>query len=146
MVDIFRLRVVIDTNIVFEGLTKQGSASGLIIEAWSARLLNVYLSNSLAYEYESVLSSKYSPDRWQQTKPILRRLIDLARFVTIYYTWRPMSPDPGDEHVIDCALNANACIITSNVKDFRQAQREAGLPIFTPVEFINQISTTERGN
>ena len=28
------LRAVIDTNVVFEGLTKQGGVAGVIIEAW----------------------------------------------------------------------------------------------------------------
>ena len=35
------LRIVIDTNVVFEGLTKQGGASGLIIDAWLAGLMMV---------------------------------------------------------------------------------------------------------
>jgi len=46
--------VVIDTNVVFEGLTKQGGAAGLIIDAWLAGLLEVYISNALAYEYENL--------------------------------------------------------------------------------------------
>ena len=52
------LCVVIDTNVVFEGLTKQGSAAGLVIDAWLAGLLQVHVSNALAYEYEDVLSRK----------------------------------------------------------------------------------------
>ena len=47
-------RVVIDTNVVFEGLTKQGGAVVLAIEAWLAGLLTVYVSNTLAYEYVDV--------------------------------------------------------------------------------------------
>jgi len=30
------MRAVIDTNVVFEGLTKQGGVCGLIIDAWRA--------------------------------------------------------------------------------------------------------------
>ncbi len=44
------LHLVIDTNIVLEGLTKQGSASGLIIEAWLAELFIVHISTAIAYE------------------------------------------------------------------------------------------------
>ncbi|MBE9061097.1 putative toxin-antitoxin system toxin component, PIN family [cf. Phormidesmis sp. LEGE 11477] len=51
-------RVVIDTNVVFEGLTKRGGAAGLAIEAWLAGLLTVYVSTALAYEYVDVLSRK----------------------------------------------------------------------------------------
>ena len=74
MTDIFSLPIIVDTNVVFEGLTKQGSVSDFIITAWLAGLLNVYASNALIYEYESTLSNKLSPTRWQQTKPILRRI------------------------------------------------------------------------
>lgn len=139
MTDIFSRPIVVDTNVLFEGLTKQGSASGLIVSAWLAGALNVYVSNTLAYEYESTLSNKLSPIRWQQTKPILRRLLNHVQFVPIYYSWRPLSPDPGDEHVIDCALNANATLITANLRDFRKAQEEVGLSVLSPVEFVNQL-------
>lgn len=137
MTDIFSLPIVVDTNVVFEGLTKQGSASDLIVTAWLAGLLNVYVSNALVYEYESTLSNRLSPTRWQQAKPILHRMLSYVQFVSIYYSWRPLSPDPGDEHIIDCALNANATVITANVRDFRNAQTDAGLPVLSPVEFVN---------
>jgi predicted nucleic acid-binding protein len=39
-------RIVVDTNIVFEGLTKQGGASGLIMDAWLAGLMVVCVSNA----------------------------------------------------------------------------------------------------
>ena len=58
------MRVVIDTNVVFEGLTKQGGAAGLLIDSWLAGLLEVYISDALAYEYIDVLSRKLSPPRW----------------------------------------------------------------------------------
>ena len=139
MTGIFNLPIIVDTNVVFEGLTKQGSASDLIVTAWLAGLLNVYASNALLYEYESILSNKLSPPRWRQTKPILRRMLSHVQFVSIYYSWRPSSPDPGDEHIIDCALNANATVVTANVRDFKQAQMEAGLAVLSPVEFVNLL-------
>ena len=100
------LRVVIDTNVVFEGLTKQGGAAGLVIDAWSAGLLTVYVSDALAYEYVDVLSRKLSEKRWQTLRPVLGKLLDLCQFAAIYYSWRPTSPDPGDDLVVDCAMNA----------------------------------------
>jgi predicted nucleic acid-binding protein len=127
-------RVVVDTNVVFEGLTERGGAAGLIIDAWLAGLLQVYVSNGLAYEYADVLSRKLSEARWQRLKPVLGTLLSQARFVVIYYSWRPISPDPGDEHVIDCAMNAGATVITSNVQDFETARQALGLRVVTPVE------------
>ena len=129
-------RVVLDTNVIFEGLTKKKTASGLIIDAWFAGLLQVCVSNALAYEYRDVLSRKLSPTRWEQAQIVLKTLLAKAAFTPIHYSWRPASPDPGDDLVIDCVMNANALLITSNIKDFRKATVELGLQVMTPVEFV----------
>ncbi len=135
------LRVVIDTNVVFEGLTKQGGAAGLVIDAWLAGLLQVHVSNALACEYEDVLSRKLSETRWQELKPVLGTLLSCAQFTTIYYSWRPISPDAGDDLVIDCAMNASAIIITSNLRDFKSARESLGLQVMTPVELVIQLAS-----
>lgn len=131
-----KFRCVIDTNVLFEGLTQKGGAAGLLVDAWLGRMPEVCVSNALAYEYAEVLSRQLSPHRWQQMRPVLETLLDRARFVTIYYSWRPISPDPGDDHVIDCAMNAGAVVITSNLRDFQSASIALGLRVFTPVEAI----------
>lgn len=132
-------RVVIDTNVVFEGLTKQGGASGLIIDAWVSGLIQVCVSNALMCEYEDVLSRKLSLTRWQTLQPVVDLLLSQAEWTIIYYSWRPTSPDPGDDLVIDCAMNANALIVTSNVRDFQRAVKFFGLQVLTPVEFVIQF-------
>lgn len=134
------LRVVIDTNVVFEGLTKQRSAAGFVIDAWLASLMQVHVSNALAYEYEDVLSRKLSQVRWQELKPVLGTLLSPSQFTTIYYSWRPTSPDAGDDLVIDCAMNANAIVTTSNLRDFRNARESLGLQVMTPAELVTKLA------
>lgn len=103
-----RIRAVIDTNIVFEGLTHRGGPAGVIISAWMAELFQSCVSQALAYEYEDVLARKLAPRRWERIRLVLDALLDRAELVTAYYSWRPSSPDPGDEHVIDCAMNVRS--------------------------------------
>ena len=134
------LRAVIDTNVLFEGLTKQGGAPGLIVEAWLASLFHPCVSNALAYEYADVLSRKLSAKRWQDIGPTLGMLLSQAEFTTIYFSWRPSSPDPADEHLIDCAMNAGAIIVTSNIKDFKNAQSSLGLSVMEPVDFVTELA------
>jgi len=141
MLEPLPIHVVIDTNVVFEGLTKQGGASGLIVDAWLAGLFHAHVSNALAYEYAEVLSDKLSKARLQRLQPVLGKLLDRADFVTIYFTWRPSSPDAGDEHIIDCAMNSGATVVTSNVRDFQQAKHALGLRVITPVEFVKQLAS-----
>jgi putative PIN family toxin of toxin-antitoxin system len=135
------LRVVIDTNVIFEGLTKQGGAAGLIIDLWLAYLLEVCVSDAIAYEYEDVLARKLNKQRWQKIQPVLGALIHRAQFIAIYYSWRPTSPDPSDDLVIDCAMNAGAIVVTSNTRDFQKARESLGLEVITPTELVNMLDT-----
>lgn len=135
-----KLRVVIDTNVVFEGLTKKNGASGLIIEAWLAGFIDVFVSNALVYEYVDVLSRKLSMRKWEMAQTALRTLLAQAHFKVIYYSWRPSSKDPGDEFVIDCVMNANAILVTYNQKDFREAQRDLKIYVLRPEQFVKLMA------
>jgi predicted nucleic acid-binding protein len=138
------LQIVVDTNVLLEGLTKQGGASGLIIDAWLAGLMVVCVSNALAYEYHDVLSRKLSEARWGTLQPVLGRLLDIAQYTNIYFSWRPTSPDAGDDLVIDCAMNAGAIVVTSNIRDFRSAKASLGLRVMTPVQFVSLLALGEK--
>ena len=138
------LRIVVDTNVLFEGLTKQGGASGLIIDAWLAELMVVYISNALAYEYDDVLSRKLSEARLRKLQPVLGQLLGIAQYTNIYFSWRPTSPDAGDDLVIDCAMNAGAIVITSNIRDFQSAKESLGLRVMTPVQFVSLLALGEK--
>jgi predicted nucleic acid-binding protein len=144
MSDFPLLRIVVDTNVVFEGLTKQGGASGLIIDAWLAGLVVACVSNALACEYDDVLSRKLSEKRWKKLQPVLGYLLDIAHYTNIYFSWRPSSPDAGDDLVIDCAMNAGAIVVTSNIRDFRNARNSLGLQVITPVEFVGLLASGEQ--
>ena len=140
MVNQTETKVVVDTNVLFEGLTQQGGASGLIIDWWRQDLINVYVSNALAYEYIDVLSRKLSIQRWLETKPILGFLLRKTHFTIIHYSWRPTSPDAGDDLVIDCAMNSNAIVVTFNVRDFNTAIESLGLQVMTPIQFVKKLT------
>jgi len=137
---VVRLRAVIDTNVVFEGLTRRGGAPGAIMDAWAAGLFQPCISDATAYEYADVLSRKLTPARWESTQPNLDALLEQADLVVIHFCWRPNSQDPGDEHIIDCAMNARAAVVTSNVRDFSLARTNLELPVLEPVEFLTLLT------
>lgn len=78
-------RVLVDTNVLFEGLTKQGGAAGLIVDAWLTGWIVVCVSNARACEYEDVLSRKLSAVRWQEIPQVLALLIEEVQFIDIYF-------------------------------------------------------------
>lgn len=135
------MRAVIDTNVLFEGLTRNAGACTVIVDAWLAELFTVCVSQALAYEYEDVLSRKLSPANWKELSVVLGTLLNQSQYVRLNFTWRPASNDPGDDKVIDCAMNANAAVVTYNRRDFRQAVRQLGLTVLSPQEFVSRLAT-----
>jgi hypothetical protein len=41
--------------------------------------------------------------------------------------------------VIDCAMNAGAPVVTTNVRDFRLAQQSLEMVVMTPIEFVMEL-------
>ncbi len=138
------IRAVIDTNVLFEGLTKTGGAAGLVVDAWLNGSFSPCLSTALAYEYADVLQRKLSAVRWASVSSVLATLLSLAEETRIYYSWRPTSPDAGDDLVIDCAMNGGAIIVTANEKDIRTSEQNLGMVVMSPVEFMTLLTNLSK--
>jgi hypothetical protein len=76
-------------------------------------------------------------------KPAVSQLLSRASFTTVYFSWRPISPDRADDKVIDCAMNAGAAVVTANVRHFRKAIESLGLMVFTPVALVLTLAEAE---
>lgn len=133
------IRAVVDTNVLFEGLTHLGPAAE-IIDAWVEQRFRPCVSTALALEYEDVLAKKLRPIRGEAALMALQALLTRCEYVPIYYSYRPASRDPGDDLVVDCVLNSRSLLVTSNVRDFSRASRELGFPVVRPLEFLAVLS------
>ncbi|MBN2344078.1 MAG: putative toxin-antitoxin system toxin component, PIN family [Deltaproteobacteria bacterium] len=129
------MRVTIDTNVLLEGLKRKGHC-GQIVDLWAARKIEVCVSTALALEYEAVLKRHGGPNRTNQVEKVLQALLFRATFVPIIFSYRPASPDPGDDMVIDCVMNGRTVLITSNTKDFIGAAEQLGFELLTPKKFL----------
>jgi hypothetical protein len=74
----------------------------------------------------------------------LGQLLNVAQYTNIYFSWRPTSPDVGNDLVIDCAMNAGAIVVTSNIRDFGSARDLLGLRVMAPVEFVSLLASGEK--
>ena len=71
----------------------------------------------------------------------LDAVIDLVEPVEVWFLWRPQLRDPGDELVLEAAVNGRAdAIATFNRRDFRPAADRFGIQILLPAEAIRRIS------
>ena len=102
------------------------------------------LSVALALEYESKcalaehrLASGLSEN---EVHVFLDRLISMAEPVWVFYRWRPQLHDPGDELVLEAAVNGRAdAIVTFNEKDLREARGRFGIEVIRPGEALRRL-------
>lgn len=132
------LRAVVDTNILFEGLTKVGPCSE-VVDAWVAREFVPCVSTALALEYEEVLTNKLGPRKREHATGALQALLNRAEWVPIYRRVRPVSGDPDDDFVLECAFNGRAVVVTRNLKDLKVGEDVLGLQVWSPEQFIQEL-------
>ena|SRR5277367_4219210 len=67
-------------------------------------------------------------------------LIAIAEPVQTYFRWRPQLHDPGDELVLEAAVNGRAsAIVTFNERDLREAELSFGIAVIPPSEALRRI-------
>jgi predicted nucleic acid-binding protein len=99
---------------------------------------------TLFLEYEDVLK------RADQRAASGLTLDDVDRFlgalavaiepVEVHIRWRPQLRDPGDEMVLEAAINGGAdALVTHNVKDFRDAAPRFGLRVARPAVLLLEV-------
>ena len=138
------LRAVVDTNVLFEGLTHLGPSAS-VVDAWAGGQFQPCVSTALALEHQDVLARKLAPTRGEAALKALQALLSRCEYVPVHFSYRPASRDPGDDFVVDCVMNSRALLVTKNVRDFLSASRELGFPILRPADFLkllNQESQT----
>ncbi|NOZ02903.1 MAG: PIN domain-containing protein [Deltaproteobacteria bacterium] len=132
------MKAVIDTNVLVEGLTRLGTC-GAIVDAWASGRFVPCVSTALALEYEAVLTRGRTSRNRKTARMALQALFKRAVFVPILFSYRPQSPDPGDDMIVDCVMNAGAGVVTSNTRDFRVAAQRLGFALMSPREFMARI-------
>ncbi len=132
------LRAVVDTNVLFEGLTRLGP-SARVVDAWVARDFIPCVSTALGLEYEEVLTNKLGSKKRPRAIGALQALLERCEFVAVWTRVRPLSKDPDDDFLIECAYNGTALIVTHNLKDLRVAEVALGIPVLTPEEFLDAL-------
>jgi putative PIN family toxin of toxin-antitoxin system len=135
--------VVLDTNILFQGLDSDKGASFFILKLLEARKINIALSYPVVREYEDVLKTKENLKRLGLT------LEDVGTFLAYSTTTgipfdptfllRPNLKDEKDNIFAELAFVSNTdSLITNNVRDFTQ-ETDLILDNFKPVipkEFV----------
>jgi putative PIN family toxin of toxin-antitoxin system len=135
--------VVIDTNVIFQGLDNHKGASFQILELLYKRKINIALSYPVICEYEDVLKRPDNQKRLQLTENDIDAFLAFIAYIAIPYDptflMRPNLRDENDNIFAELAFIANAnYLVTSNIRDFT-IDTELSLDnfkILNPHEFI----------
>ncbi len=132
---------VIDTNILVSELMSNRGASYKILLLMPKGKFEFHLSVPLVCEYEAVLKRSELKLTW--TNDEIDELLDILCLLgakhKIWYLWRPLLNDVGDEFVAELAVTAQAeAVVTQNVRDFKGLER-FGIAILTPKAFLQRI-------
>lgn len=120
--------------------SRAGAARQLLISALRKRF-ELLLSVPLMLEYEAVLKRpehlKKAGASRDDIDAILDALAAVGVPVTPNFSWRPELSDPGDEMVLEAAVNGQAdLIVTFNVTHLRRARR-FGIRVIRPPEALS---------
>ncbi len=136
-----RYRVILDTNVILAAMRSQTGASYRLLLTIGHPRWQSLVTPALMYEYEDVARRPgnvpgLSP---QDITDILDLLYRESHRQLVWFSWRPASPDPGDDLVLDAAVAGGCDFVVSFNERHLRAAREFGIEILKPVELLKLI-------
>lgn len=135
--------MVLDTSVVVAAMRSPTGASAEIVRSARRRAVTLVGTVALALEYEAVCSRE---EHWiaaglsgKDAGIFVDAMIALLEPVETWFLWRPQLRDPGDEFVLEVAVNGGAnAIVTFNQRDFAPAATRFGIEVLLPREVVRR--------
>lgn len=136
-------RAVLDTSILVAALRSRTGASNAVLRMVANGDLRPLVSTALFLEYEDVLKRTEQRRAHGFTAAeldgFLAAFASASEGVECHFRWRPQLRDPGDEMVLEAAVNGNAqALVTHNIRDFGPA-KTFNLRVITPAELLKEL-------
>jgi putative PIN family toxin of toxin-antitoxin system len=138
------VRLVLDTDVVVAAMRSPAGASAELLRLARRGRVWLLVTVTLAVEYEAVcLKAEHRTAAGlseQEVRVFLDAVVALAEPVETHYLWRPQLRDPGDEMVLEAAVNGRAeGLVTFNVRDFWKAPARFGVEVMMPREVMERV-------
>jgi putative PIN family toxin of toxin-antitoxin system len=138
------MKFVLDTDVVVAALRSPTGASAELLRMAAQGKFAMAISAALLLEYEAVISRPEHLAAANQTiddaQALIDAIADFADHVEIDYVWRPQTRDPGDEMVLEAAINGQAdALVTFNRRDFGQGPSRFGIGCWLPAEALEKV-------
>ena len=139
------MRVTVDTNVVISG-TLWGGTPRRMLDLAKSGSITIYTSLTLLNELREVLAEPKFADRLLAARRTAKELIDDYSALTEIVEPVTIAPvvlnDPDDDHVLACALVAQADYIISGDRDLLNLDNYQRIPIVNATDFLNIYSAT----
>jgi putative PIN family toxin of toxin-antitoxin system len=138
--------MVLDTDVIIAAMRSPSGASAALLMAARRGEIRMLANVALALEYEATccrpehgVAAGLSP---AQVGVFIDAVIALAEPVETHFLWRPQLRDPGDELVLEAAVNGQAnAIVTFNQKDFGEIPMKFSVDVLAPVDALRRIKS-----
>ena len=130
--------IVIDTNVLVAALRSRNGASFKLLSLVGTGVFETVVSVPwvVEYEYASLKTASEIGLDLSAVANILDYLCKVSQHQSIFYLWRPILRDPGDDMLLEVGVASAAdVIVTFNKRDFKNAA-SFGLKICSPREFL----------
>lgn len=138
------MKVVLDTDVIVAAMRSPGGASSEILRKARQGRVTLLVSVPLAMEYEAICSEAEhrlaAGLSEREVEIFLDAVVAMAEPVETHFLWRPQLRDPGDEMVLEAAINGRAdLLVTFNVRDFGTVPSRFGVELMIPREALERI-------
>jgi putative PIN family toxin of toxin-antitoxin system len=138
------MRLVLDTDVIVAAMRSPSGASAALLKAARQGEVTLLASVPLALEYEAVCSEAEhqlaAGLNAAQGAIFVDAVVALSEPVKTHFLWRPQLRDPGDEMVLEAAVNGRAdALVTFNVRDFGAAPAHFGIEVLLPRDALKRI-------
>lgn len=140
--------ITCDANVYISGATVPTSPPGRILDAWRDDQIEIALSEPILDEIENVLLRPYFQQRqgWTADKVSQYRAELTASGIIVPGTTPVnVSPDPDDNKIFACAIEAGVdYIVSGDQKHVLSVGTFEGIPTVSPREFVTMLEQTQK--
>lgn len=133
-----KINIVMDTNVLLSALKSSRGASFRLLSMVEHESFTLHLSTTLVTEYEAVLKRGNTLLTAEEIDDIIDFICSRAVLNKIFYLWRPVLKDPGDDFILELAVKSNSIIVTWNEADFKNATK-FGVTVMNPRKFLASL-------
>ena len=124
--------------------SQTGASHRLLLTIGHPKWLSV-MTPALMYEYEDVARRPgNAPDlSSQDITDILDLIYQQSHRQMVWFSWRPLSPDPGDDAILEAAIAGGCDFVVSFNERHLRAARDFGIEVLKPAALLKLIGESK---